>query len=142
MKGVDIFGESGLLNPTQIWSESALVLSPSAEVWAVARGDFLKSLGETAGVHPALEYLKERCRVRLDGYNMSFEEFEPNKFIARGGFGLVLLTTHRSTGAEYAMKVIPKKGLQEEDIRSISQEKAVMQEMNPPFVIQLVTAFV
>jgi cGMP-dependent protein kinase len=147
-RGVDIFGESGVLNPTQICSESALVLSASAEVWAIPRSPFLSTLGVPDGkigpdaVHPVFRHLRERCNLRLDGYDMSYDQFEPQKFIGRGGFGIVLLTKHRPTGAEYAMKVIPKADLNEDDFRTVSREKSILQEMNHPFVVQLITAFV
>lgn len=66
----------------------------------------------------------------------------PGKIIGRGAFGKVALVEKKNSGKLYAMKIISKDVVnQNNQIAYIKQEKQIMQNVNCPFIVQLHYAF-
>lgn len=71
-----------------------------------------------------------------------FTDFSFKKIIGRGAFGKVALVEKKNSGKLYAMKIISKDVVnQNNQIAYIKQEKQIMQNVNCPFIVQLHYAF-
>ena len=72
----------------------------------------------------------------------SVNDFELIKVIGRGGFSRVLLCRKKDTGRLYAMKILKKsKIVREKKIRPILSERAILEQLDHPFIVKLHWAF-
>jgi tRNA A-37 threonylcarbamoyl transferase component Bud32 len=73
---------------------------------------------------------------------MTIDDFVLLKVIGRGAYGKVFQCSRRSTGTIYAMKTLKKHELIDRKVSSnVLTEKAVLQAINHPFIVQLCYAF-
>lgn len=68
-----------------------------------------------------------------------FYKFEEE--LGRGAYAIVKKALHRETGARYAIKIIDKKNLEEEDESSLHMEVEILSQMDHPNVVRLVEIF-
>jgi serine/threonine protein kinase len=70
------------------------------------------------------------------------DHFECVKVIGKGGFSRVLQVRKKDTGKLYAMKIMNKDFIvQEEKVPQVSTERRIMVRMNHPFIVKLHWAF-
>ena len=73
---------------------------------------------------------------------VNLESFNFLELIGKGSFGEVYLIELKTTGKKYAMKVLPKKRLIEQNIlRYIITEKNVLSKVKNPFIVRLYFSF-
>ena len=74
--------------------------------------------------------------------HISVRDFEMIKVIGRGGFSRVLLCRKKDTGRLYAMKILKKsKLIREKKVKPILSERAVLEQLDHPFIVKLHWAF-
>jgi len=70
------------------------------------------------------------------------EDFDLYRFLGAGGFGMVLLSRHRTTRKFYATKVIDKRIIiSQNQVHAIFREKEVLASVEHPFVVAMRYAF-
>lgn len=74
--------------------------------------------------------------------DISIDDFEQMRVIGRGGFSRVILARKKDTGRLYAIKILRKDRLiNENQIKPILSERRVLEKLDHPFVIKLHWAF-
>jgi serine/threonine protein kinase len=71
----------------------------------------------------------------------NFYSFDESKMIGHGAFSEVVRGTHLKTGKEFAIKIMRKTKLKEEDIHSILNEIEVLNRIDHPNVVKLCEIF-
>jgi len=61
--------------------------------------------------------------------------------LGAGSFGVVRLATNKSTGEEVAVKIIDRKGLQEDDEVALRTEVQILSEVDHPNVVKMIEVF-
>ena len=73
---------------------------------------------------------------------ITIEDFEQMRVIGRGGFSRVILARKKDTGRLYAIKILRKDQLINENaIKPILSERRVLEQLDHPFLIKLHWAF-
>ena len=73
---------------------------------------------------------------------VTIKDFEQIKVIGRGGFSKVVLARKIDTGRLYAIKILKKDQLVNENkIKPILSERSVLEQLNHPFLVKLHWAF-
>jgi len=87
-----------------------------------------------------LKYLRER--MQLQDTSVTLEQLRCIRVVGRGGFGVVKMVQSRSTNVRYALKCVPKKNIVEQGLqKSIVAERALLAELDHPFIIKFVKTF-
>ena len=74
--------------------------------------------------------------------SISLEWFEPLSVIGKGGFSVVYLVRKKDNGYLYAMKVMEKSHIiQENKVKQVAAECSLLTRLNHPFIISLRWAF-
>eukprot|EP01012_Entosiphon_sulcatum_P020092 TRINITY_DN25062_c0_g1_i1.p1 TRINITY_DN25062_c0_g1~~TRINITY_DN25062_c0_g1_i1.p1 ORF type:complete len:589 (+),score=77.34 TRINITY_DN25062_c0_g1_i1:56-1768(+) len=69
-------------------------------------------------------------------------DYDIKCFLGQGSWGKVYEVVHKETGKSYALKVIDKARLRnEDDITAVADEKRVLQQLDHPFIVKLHTTF-
>ena len=88
-----------------------------------------------------------QCQSLISYWNISQQkasddEFVPAAVLGRGGFGLVHACVRRDTGKVYAMKIMNKKRVKNNAAEDLCMgERAILRNVNSPFVVSLRYAF-
>jgi serine/threonine protein kinase len=61
--------------------------------------------------------------------------------LGKGSFGKVILVEETATGMKYAIKIMQKMSLNEDQMQNASDERQLLQQVNHPFVARLQFAF-
>jgi serine/threonine protein kinase len=73
---------------------------------------------------------------------MGKDHFEPIKLIGRGGFSRVIEARKKDTGQLYALKLMSKSFIiQEDKVRQILTERKLLADTEHPFIVRLHWAF-
>ena len=73
---------------------------------------------------------------------MQIDDFEQIRVIGRGGYSRVIMARKIDSGRLYAIKVLQKDQIKtEDDLKSIYNERKIMQQLQHPFLIKLHWAF-
>ena len=73
---------------------------------------------------------------------VTISDFEQIKVVGRGGFSRVVLARKKDTGRLYAIKILRKDSLIDQNqISPILSERKVLEQLDHPFLIQLHWAF-
>merc|ERR1711988_1447790 len=104
----------------------------TAELWSVPRATFLQVVGEQSAT---VRFLWERHNLMSVTH---FTEFEPEKYIGRGGFGEVLLVKHKITEHQYALKCVKKSGLDETEAEALRRETAFHDSKMLYFITEII----
>ena len=74
--------------------------------------------------------------------DISIDDFEQMRVVGRGGFSRVILARKKDTGRLYAIKILRKDQLVNENkIKPILSERRVLEQLDHSFVIKLHWAF-
>ena len=97
---------------------------------------------------PKLNKVKKRCLMLSPTVNAGLEpeskisDFEKEREIGKGGFGLVLKVLHKNTQKVYCIKVIEKKGIMEQKlVPQMNREIEIMYILNNPHCLRLKNHF-
>ncbi len=97
---------------------------------------------------PQLNKVKKRCLILSPTVNAGLEpeskitDFEKDKEIGKGGFGLVWKVTHKKTQKVYCIKVIEKSGIiQQKLVNQMNREIEIMYILNHPHCLRLKNHF-
>ena len=97
---------------------------------------------------PQLNKVKKRCLILSPTVNAGLEpeskitDFEKDKEIGKGGFGLVWKVTHKKTQKVYCIKVIEKSGIIQQKIEAqMNREIEIMYILNHPHCLRLKNHF-
>ena len=97
---------------------------------------------------PKLNKVKQRCLILSPTVNAGLEhegkisDFEKEKEIGKGGFGLVWKVIHKKTQKVYCIKVIEKKGIVEQKlVDQMNREIEIMYILNHPHCLRLKNHF-
>ena len=97
---------------------------------------------------PKLNKVKKRCLILSPTVNAGLEpeskitDFEKDKEIGKGGFGLVWKVTHKKTQKVYCIKVIEKSGIiQQKLVNQMNREIEIMYILNHPHCLRLKNHF-
>ena len=97
---------------------------------------------------PKLNKVKKRCLILSPTVNAGLEpeskisDFEKEKEIGKGGFGLVWKVIHRKTQKVYCIKVIKKDGIvQQKLVDQMNREIEIMYILNNPHCLRLKNHF-
>ena len=97
---------------------------------------------------PILNKVKKRCLILSPTVNAGLEpeskitDFEKDKEIGKGGFGLVWKVTHKKTQKVYCIKVIEKSGIiQQKLVPQMNREIEIMYILNHPHCLRLKNHF-
>jgi len=132
----EIFGERSLL--TKEATTASVVAIGECVTLAISRTDFEEVLPL------AMKQTLHRARSLRDSVlsGMSLTDFEPRKALGAGQWGRVLLVQHRKTHETYALKCVNReRAAKDNQQEHILQERAIMGDINHPFVTQLFATF-
>ncbi len=97
---------------------------------------------------PKLNKVKKRCLMLSPTVNAGLEpeskisDFEKEREIGKGGFGLVWKVLHKNTQKVYCIKVIEKKGIMEQKlVPQMNREIEIMYILNNPHCLRLKNHF-
>ena len=97
---------------------------------------------------PQLNKVKKRCLILSPTVNAGLEpeskitDFEKDKEIGKGGFGLVWKVTHKKTQKVYCIKVIEKSGIIQQKLEAqMNREIEIMYILNHPHCLRLKNHF-
>ena len=97
---------------------------------------------------PKLNKIKKRCLILSPTVNAGLEpeskiaDFEKEREIGKGGFGLVWKVIHKSTQKVYCIKVIQKQGIMEQKlVDQMNREIEIMYILNNPHCLRLKNHF-
>ena len=97
---------------------------------------------------PKLNKVKKRCLMLSPTVNAGLEpeskisDFEKEREIGKGGFGLVWKVLHKKTQKVYCIKVIEKKGIMEQKlVPQMNREIEIMYILNNPHCLRLKNHF-
>ena len=97
---------------------------------------------------PKLNKIKKRCLILSPTVNAGLEpeskitDFEKEREIGKGGFGLVWKVIHKKTQKVYCIKVIEKKGIIEQKlVPQMNREIEIMYILNNPHCLRLKNHF-
>ena len=97
---------------------------------------------------PQLNKVKKRCLILSPTVNAGLEpegkisDFEKDKEIGKGGFGLVWKVTHKKTQKVYCIKVIEKAGIIQQKLEAqMNREIEIMYILNHPHCLRLKNHF-
>ena len=97
---------------------------------------------------PQLNKVKKRCLILSPTVNAGLEpeskitDFEKEKEIGKGGFGLVWKVVHKKTQKVYCIKVIEKQGIIEQKlVDQMNREIEIMYILNDPHCLRLKNHF-
>ena len=97
---------------------------------------------------PKLNKVKKRCLILSPTVNAGLEpeskitDFEKDKEIGKGGFGLVWKVTHKKTQKVYCIKVIEKAGIMQQKLEAqMNREIEIMYILNHPHCLRLKNHF-
>ena len=97
---------------------------------------------------PKLNKVKKRCLILSPTVNAGLEpeskitDFEKEKEIGKGGFGLVWKVVHKKTNKVYCIKVIQKSGIIEQKlVDQMNREIEIMYILNHPHCLRLKNHF-
>ena len=97
---------------------------------------------------PKLNKVKKRCLMLSPTVNAGLEpeskisDFEKEREIGKGGFGLVLRVLHKKTQKTYCIKVIEKQGIMEQKlVDQMNREIEIMYILNNPHCLRLKNHF-
>ena len=97
---------------------------------------------------PVLNQIKKRCLILSPTVNAGLEpeskisDFEKEREIGKGGFGLVWKVIHKKTQKVYCIKVIQKQGILEQKlVDQMNREIEIMYILNNPHCLRLKNHF-
>ena len=97
---------------------------------------------------PKLNKIKKRCLILSPTVNAGLEpeskitDFEKEREIGKGGFGLVWKVIHKRTQKVYCIKVIPKQGIIDQKLEDqMNREIEIMYILNHPHCLRLKNHF-
>ena len=76
-----------------------------------------------------------------DHYRNIKETYKIQKTIGKGSFATVKLVKHRATGVYYAVKVMSKRKMSEEDKNAMELEINIFKQMDHPNIVKLLEVF-
>ncbi|KAE9000372.1 hypothetical protein PF005_g13714 [Phytophthora fragariae] len=83
-----------------------------------------------------------RASIKLASYRVSIRDFQIVKPISKGAFGKVYLARKKTTGDQYAIKVLAKEHLlRKKQIQQIETERNILASVVSPFVVKLFWTF-
>eukprot|EP00744_Colponema_vietnamica_P000327 GILI01000578.1.p1 GENE.GILI01000578.1~~GILI01000578.1.p1 ORF type:complete len:896 (+),score=318.89 GILI01000578.1:250-2937(+) len=128
----DYFGERALLYDEK--RSASVIAVTDVTVWTIDKKSFLQIVGP---LRQALE-----LRISLQDVNFVLSDLEILKDLGKGTFGVVKLAKHSQTGTIYAIKCINKRQVTEpKQIENIRNERAIMTELDHPFIVKYVRSF-
>jgi cGMP-dependent protein kinase len=80
-------------------------------------------------------------RNRLLDTDLQFSDLQERKLIGRGGYGIVKLVQHKTSGTRYALKCVTREKLSEQDRGLVQRERAILKLIDHPFCLKLVRSF-
>uniref|UniRef100_M4BEF5 non-specific serine/threonine protein kinase n=1 Tax=Hyaloperonospora arabidopsidis (strain Emoy2) TaxID=559515 RepID=M4BEF5_HYAAE len=85
---------------------------------------------------------RRRSSLRPTSYRVSIRDFQIVKPISKGAFGKVYLARKKTTGDQYAIKVLAKEHLlRKKQIQQIETERNILASVVSPFVVKLFWTF-
>jgi serine/threonine protein kinase len=115
----------------------AATLAPDRRAQAEAHHNAYQAALERDDSRAALDELKKA--VALDPARFApfpLEEYEPERILGAGGFGVTFLCRLQLTGAQVAVKALTVEGL-ELDVGTVLREAATLDQLNHPAIIRL-----
>jgi calcium/calmodulin-dependent protein kinase I len=75
------------------------------------------------------------------GYRNIKETYKIESTIGRGTFATVKRCKNRATGVKYAVKILTKKKMSEEDMSNMQLEIDILKSLDHPNIVQLIDVF-
>lgn len=75
------------------------------------------------------------------GYRNIKEDYKIESTIGRGSFALVKRAKNRATGVKFAVKVLSKKKMTEEDLIGMQTEIEILKTVDHPNVVKLIDVY-
>jgi len=107
-----------------------------AEVWRLTRTALRMVVKEGSSTDKVIREKVDKLKS-----DWSFRDLESQQIIGRGGFGIVELVVHTTTGFRYAMKSLDTASMPEDDRAALRREKVILEQLEHPFVLNLVVSF-
>ena len=128
----DYFGERALFfNDKRLASADSVGKS---ELYYLEKKDFLRLFIDNANLR---EHMGNR--INLQDNSIKIEDMNVCRHLAHGNYGEVVLGQNRNNNVLYALKIMYKKKLVDENIvKHIKQEKQVLNKIDHPFILKLV----
>ena len=84
----------------------------------------------------------KRCKIPFEGRtDWEHSDFEFKRQLGQGQFGTVYLAESKNSGSRYAVKVISKKQIIEEQFLEVSRELRILMGTDHPYILTFHTYF-
>ncbi|KAM3132197.1 hypothetical protein pb186bvf_015657 [Paramecium bursaria] len=119
--------------------DGVLATIPFAKLFQILGGDLETALKKNENGH---EKKIQQLGDRADASHIKVEDLIFIKKLGQGQFGWVYLVKHKEIDKAYALKSVSKGSIIEQNLeKHILQEKAVLEAVNFPFIMQFVRTF-
>jgi len=129
----DYVGERALLFSDR---RSATVKAiEECELWKMGKDEFMDILQG-----PIIDYMKDR--IAFQNTKVELDDLNCLRVVGRGGFGVVKMVQHKTTGVRYALKCVSKEqAVKQRQQWALAVERSILAELDHPFVIKFVRSF-
>mmetsp|Transcript_14300 Transcript_14300/g.40675 ORF Transcript_14300/g.40675 Transcript_14300/m.40675 type:complete len:797 (+) Transcript_14300:90-2480(+) len=133
----DYFGDKSIRgDPSHISSHTA-VCEENLTTWVLTRADIEHIIGDIARLGNSMDFAKSK-----QDRSIVLSQLQKHRILGQGAFGRVWLVSHKSTKSTYALKVISKhKLVQQQQVQSVLREKDMLCLLQHPFILHLVANF-
>ena len=134
----DYFGQEFLKEPEGFLATQTLTVMEETRCGVLSKRDFESVVGNVE----RLGRPKEERAALAQTKSIGLRELSKIRILGVGTFGKVWLVTHKKSGTPYALKQLRKREIMEhQQVDGVAREKRVMDALDHPFVISLVSSF-
>ena len=133
----DYFGDKDIKTEGRI-SSYTIIMEENTTCWVLSK----KELEDVIGDIDRLSDCYKSFRTSQVSTSIGLEQVEKRRILGKGAFGTVWLVATKRDNKPFAMKMLDKKQLiQAKQVTSSLREKAIMQSLQHPFLLGMISSF-